>query len=67
LSLELIRQNLLLQSSAREVIMEVISKKEEDRLKTVLLLWKWWDFRNKVDRGEKMQSASPGRMLLEMC
>jgi len=67
LSLEPIRQNLLLKRSAWEVIMEVIAKKEEDRLKTVLLLWKWWDFRNKVDRGEKMQSTSPGRMLLEMC
>jgi hypothetical protein len=57
LSLESVRLNLLLKKSAWDVAMEVISLKEEDCLQSMLFLWKWWNVRNKVDRGELVQSG----------
>ena len=57
LSLEPIRQILLLKKSAWEVAMVVVSLEEDVRLKTVLLLWKWWNVRNKADKGEMVHSG----------
>jgi hypothetical protein len=35
------------------VVQEVLSLKEEECLKTVVFLWRWWSVRNKVNQGEK--------------
>jgi hypothetical protein len=46
-----------LKKSEWEVAMEVISLEEHIRLRTVLLLWTWWNVRNKADRGEGVRSG----------
>jgi ribonuclease HI len=57
LSLEPIRQMLLLKRSAWEVIVTVLGLKEDVCIMTMLLLWRWWSVRNKVNQGEKGLSA----------
>jgi hypothetical protein len=49
----MIHQKLLLKRSAWEVVQEVLSMKEEECLKMVVFLWRWWSVRNKVNPGEK--------------
>lgn len=53
LSLEPIRLMLSSKQSAWEVITEVLYMKEDSSIKTILLLWRWWSVRNKVNKGEK--------------
>ena len=53
LHLEHVRRKLLAKKSEWEVVREVLDLNEEDRLKAVVMLWRWWNARNKVNNGER--------------
>ena len=53
LQLEPVRQKLLPKASAWEVIQEILNLKKDECLKAVILLWRWWDVRNKLNKGER--------------
>jgi len=54
LDLEPVRQRLLLQDSACNVVKDILSLKEDVQLKTIIFLWKWWSsVRNKLNQVEK--------------
>jgi len=57
LSLEPVRQQLLLKQSAWEVVTEILALNDEVQTKTALLLWKWWSVRNKINKGERSQNS----------
>ncbi|XP_066334061.1 uncharacterized protein [Miscanthus floridulus] len=52
LRLEHVRLELLAKRSARDVVQAVLQQKV-DRLKTIILLWKWRSIRNQIDHGER--------------
>ena len=43
--------------SATEVMDGILALKEEIKLKVVILLWCWWDDRNKLDQGRSRRST----------
>jgi len=43
--------------SAKEVMRHVISLKEDEQMKVVLLLWHWWLERNQVREGDRTRTA----------
>ena len=53
LQLEPVHQKLLPKASAWEVIQKILNLKEDECLKTTILLWRWWDVRNKLNKGER--------------
>lgn len=52
LNFEHIRQELSLQTSTLDVYKHILNLREDIMLTTVILLWNWWDARNKVNAGE---------------
>lgn len=53
LQLEPERQTLAQKQSARGVVDAIMQRKEEHCSRLVILLWSWWDERNKVREGEQ--------------
>jgi hypothetical protein len=41
----------------KRLIIEVLSMEGKTCIKTMLLLWKWWSVRNKINKGEKGMSG----------
>ena len=52
---------LLQEKSAAEVILAILSLREELCLRVVMLLYSWWEARNKANAGEGL--CSPGQVL----
>lgn len=54
--MEHVRQELAQLTTAREVVQAVLSQIEKFKIRCVVLLWVWWDTRNKVNAGEPLRS-----------
>lgn len=57
LSLETFRGRLLQSQSAKEFVQEILILKPDICLRVMVLLWHWWDVRNKTNAGELMPSC----------
>jgi len=57
LGMESIRTQILTAPTAEECIMEVVKLENHARIMVAVLLWRWWDVRNKVNAGELMPSS----------
>ncbi|WVZ82140.1 hypothetical protein U9M48_029438, partial [Paspalum notatum var. saurae] len=59
-NLDLEEQRLVLidQKSALDFIELILSFKEEIKLKVIILIWCWWNARNKANQGEKRKSTN---------
>jgi len=49
---------LLSATTAQEVVREVLNLKDEVCIKIIIFLWKWWDVRNKINAGERLQASA---------
>ncbi|TVU48434.1 hypothetical protein EJB05_08070, partial [Eragrostis curvula] len=56
LAMEDEREVLMNMLSARVVVEAILKKKEDKCTKLLILLWSWWDERNKVREGEKRRT-----------
>ena len=57
MNLESIRLKLVDLKIAREVTDYILSMEENRKYETIILMWSWWDARNKVNAGEKRRTA----------
>lgn len=53
--MESIRLSLLSLTSATKAVQHILSMEKEIRLKTIVLLWCWWDTRNKTNARERLK------------
>jgi hypothetical protein len=58
LEMEQTRLELMKLCSSREVVQYVLAMEEAHQQRCVVLLWAWWEARNKVNAGEKMPSTT---------
>jgi hypothetical protein len=57
LGLEFFRSKLLQTSTAEEFVSEVMKMRSDTCISVSVLLWRWWDVRNKVNAGELMPAC----------
>jgi hypothetical protein len=57
LGIETFRVQLLLSTTAEEFVMEVLKLRTDICIRVIVLLWRWWDVRNKMNAGELMPSC----------
>ena len=57
MNLESIRLKLVDLKTAREITDYILSMEENRKYETIILMWSWWDARNKVNAGEKRRTA----------
>lgn len=50
-------KELLKKSSSQELVQYILHMPTEQMMKTILLLWSWWDARNKANFGENVPST----------
>lgn len=57
LQLQTFRLRLVQTQSAEDFVMEVLLLRQDICLRIVVLLWRWWDVRNKTNAGELMPTC----------
>jgi hypothetical protein len=57
LNLENVRMKLVNCQLGTEIIFKVWKFDKDIQLKVVILLWRWWSTRNKVNNGERLQNV----------
>lgn len=57
LALESFKLHLLQSRSTEEFVLHILQLRPDVCLMVVVLLWRWWDVRNKVNAGELMQTC----------
>ena len=61
LNLEGVRCNLMAAASAREVMESILSLRGQEQLTAIMLLWMWWDERNKRREEGRSRSIRGGK------
>ncbi|XP_073360407.1 uncharacterized protein [Aegilops tauschii subsp. strangulata] len=54
MQLEDVRLRLCACANARQVVQQIITLREQDEVLVACMLWKWWNQRNKLNKGEKI-------------
>ena len=57
MNLESIRLKLVDLKTAREVTDYILSMEENRKYETIILMWSWWDARNKANAGKKKKNS----------